>query len=72
MLQSRLPRTTSQELPMSKSLLAAAALAFALSACGPDHKPVAPAAAAVPAVAPAPSPAPTPVQATDARPQPGK
>jgi ABC-type uncharacterized transport system auxiliary subunit len=52
---------------MSKSLLAAAALALSLSACGPDHKPVTPAAAGVPAVAPAPSPAPTPVQATDAK-----
>jgi len=59
---------------MSKSLLVAASLAFVLAACGPDQKPVAPAAAAaaVPAVAPAPSPAPTPVQATDAKVQPAK
>lgn len=57
---------------MPKSLLAAATLVLALSACGPDHKPAAPAAAAVSTVAPAPSPAPTPVQATDAKAMPGK
>ena len=57
---------------MQKSLLAAAALAFVLAACSPDHKPITPATAAVPAVAPAPSPAPVPIQATDARAQPGK
>lgn len=57
---------------MQKSLLAAAAFVLVLSACGPDHKPVTPAAAAVSAVAPAPSPPPTPVQATDAKTPPGK
>ena len=54
---------------MNKSLVFAAAAVLVLSACGQDHKQVAPAAAAaVTTAAPAPAPAPVPLTATDAKP----
>jgi len=53
---------------MKKSLVLAASLALVLGACGPDHKPAVPTAAASQLVAPAPAPAPVPPTATDAKP----